>query len=70
MPVNIFKEKEDPIVLADEEYPDWLWEVNVFRTPRELEKHIREDLKEDLLQIPLQELRRAKKQITRKKITR
>lgn len=25
--LNYFKGKDDPIALADEEYPEWLWHV-------------------------------------------
>ncbi|KAK7206168.1 mitochondrial ribosomal protein L37-domain-containing protein [Myxozyma melibiosi] len=24
---NVFKNKDEPLALADEEYPDWLWEI-------------------------------------------
>lgn len=27
VPVNIYKDKEDPPIKDDSEYPDWLWEL-------------------------------------------
>lgn len=25
--LNFYKDKQDPVAMADEEYPDWLWSI-------------------------------------------
>lgn len=29
IPINIYKEKQDPVELPDDQYPEWLWYVHV-----------------------------------------
>jgi hypothetical protein len=36
-PVNIFAGKEDPPILEDDKYPEWLWKINDFEPLEKLE---------------------------------
>jgi len=65
IPIGILKDKDDPEILADDEYPEWLWEVNRFKSRREIEKEMAE---KGLVGFDLQELRRYNKGFQRNKI--
>jgi large subunit ribosomal protein L54 len=51
--VNIFKDKKDPVALADEEYPSWLWDL---LKPRKTEWSPEEKLSRAYLRVRSEEI--------------
>ena len=58
IPVSVFKDKEDPVLLDDGEYPDWLWKLgNVEEDCPTLDALLAKDVE----QLPLRQQKRLAK---------